>query len=115
MLLFLLILNAAFANTFTATAYTKSCRGCSGITATGIPADAWGPVKIMAIDPNVLDLGACYILQFEDGHRSLYLAADTGSQIRGRKVDLLLKSESSAKKFGRQKVRVVKKTKCPKH
>lgn len=113
MLLFMLMLNAAFASTFTATAYTKSCKGCSGITASGIPANAWGPIKIMAVDPKVLSLGSCYNVKFQDGHRSLYLAADTGGRIKGKTVDLLLKSESSAKNFGRQTVTLAK-TKCPK-
>lgn len=99
---------------YEATAYTKDCKGCNGITSTGIQANAWGKVKIMAVDPRFLKLGKCYTLQFEDGHKSVYLAADTGGHIKGKRIDLLLKSSESAKKFGRQIVKVHGVTKCHK-
>ena len=100
--------------TYEATAYTKNCKGCSGITSTGIKANPYGKVKMMAVDPKHLKLGKCYILQFKDGHRSIYLAADTGLHIKGKRIDLLLKTHESAVKFGRQKVSVIGLTKCPK-
>jgi len=100
--------------TFEATAYTKNCEGCSGYTAwRGLVADPWGPVKLMAVDPEVLNLGKCYRLQFTDGHESVYLAADVGGGIKGHELDLLLKSETSARKFGRQAVAVLGEVICP--
>lgn len=119
MLTFWMTLSLAFANpVFEATAYTKDCAGCSGLTAwKGLQADAWGPVKIMAVDPKVLTLGRCYLLRFvdeqNDGHESIYLAADTGGDIKGLRVDLLLRSNDSAKKFGRQDVEIVEEVTCP--
>ena len=103
---------------FEATAYTKDCEGCTGYTAwKGLVADPWGPVKIMAVDPEVLHLGVCYRLRFidarNDGHESIYLAADIGGGIQGYELDLLLKSEESARRFGRQRVAVVGEVSCP--
>lgn len=116
MVMFYIMVSAAMAvpTTFEATAYVRDCEGCSGYTAwKSLVADPWGPVKMMAIDPEVLDLGKCYRLRFEDGHESTYLAADTGGDIDGFRLDLLLKSEASARKFGRQQVTVVGEVACP--
>ncbi len=104
--------------TFTATAYVRDCPGCTGYTAwQGIVANPYGPVKIMAVDPKVLKLGKCYRVRFvdeiNDGHESIYLAADTGGDIKGHRVDLLLKSVSSARSFGAQDVHIVGETTCP--
>jgi len=90
---------------FVATAYTADCVGCTGITKIGIVADPWS-AKIMAVDPKVLTLGKCYRVKFADGHSTVYLAADVGGDIKGNRVDLLLKSKESAKRFGRQTVTV---------
>lgn len=116
MVMFYIMVSAAvaFEGSFEATAYVRDCEGCSGYTAwRGLAADPWGPVKLMAVDPDVLDLGKCYRLRFEDGHESTYLAADTGGDIEGNRLDLLLKSEASARKFGRQQVTVVGEAVCP--
>lgn len=105
----------AFADTVSviATAYTADCHGCSGITASGIRANAWGPIPLMAVDPSVFRLGRCYRLTFADGHHTTYLAADTGGHVRGRRVDLLLKSKESAARFGRQTVKLNGPVACP--
>src|SRR5690606_25205159 len=41
-----------------ATAYTASCTGCSGITATGINLHANPGLKVIAVDPSVIPLGS---------------------------------------------------------
>jgi 3D (Asp-Asp-Asp) domain-containing protein len=114
MLLFLLFLHSSIATSskFVATAYTKNCSGCTGITASGIRANPHR--KMMAVDPKILKLGSCYKLQFKDGHHSIYLAADTGGDIIGNRVDILMKSHESAKNFGRQHIKLLGKVKCPK-
>lgn len=96
-----------------ATAYTADCRGCSGVTASGIRANAWGPIPLMAVDPKVFRLGRCYRLKFADGHYNTYLAADTGGRIQGNHIDLLLKSRESAVRFGRQMVELNGPVACP--
>jgi 3D (Asp-Asp-Asp) domain-containing protein len=90
---------------FVATAYTRDCAGCTGVTKTGVVADPWSR-KLMAVDPRVLKLGKCYRVKFPDGHTTVYLAADVGGSIKGNRVDLLLKSTSGARKFGRQVVTI---------
>jgi 3D (Asp-Asp-Asp) domain-containing protein len=105
LVLFILTTGQAEGAKFVATAYTKDCAGCSGVTKSGIVADPWSK-KIMAVDPRVLKLGKCYLLKFPDGHSTVYLAADTGGSIKGNRVDLLLKSKASAKKFGKQTVTI---------
>src|SRR5699024_161275 len=41
-----------------ATAYTASCEGCSGTTATGVDLDANPDEKVIAVDPDVIPLGS---------------------------------------------------------
>lgn len=101
-----------------ATAYVKTCPGCSGYTAwKSLHADAYGPIKMMAVDPKVFKLGLCYKLKFtderNDDHESVYLAADTGGDIKGNRIDLLLKTEESARRFGRQEVTLISSVPCP--
>lgn len=105
LLLLVTTTGAAEGAKFVATAYTRDCAGCTGVTKSGVVADPYSK-KIMAVDPRVLKLGKCYRVKFPDGHTTVYLAADTGGAIKGHRVDLLLKSKSSAKKFGRQTVTI---------
>lgn len=100
--------------TFVATAYTRDCKGCSGYTSwKGLVANPHGPVKMMAVDPKVLHLGTCYRLQFGDGQEDIYLAADTGGDIKHHRLDLLWKTKSSARKFGKQHVKLIGEADCP--
>jgi len=111
--LFLLLHSGVAGSTnFVATAYTKNCAGCTGITASGMKANP--NRKMMAVDPRILKLKSCYKLQFKDGHHSVYLAADIGGNIKGNRVDILMKSHQSAKNFGRQTIKILGKVKCPK-
>jgi 3D (Asp-Asp-Asp) domain-containing protein len=90
---------------FEAAAYVADCSGCSGYTSWhGLRANAKGPIKMMAVDPTILQLGTCYTVKFSDQHESIYLAADTGGNINGYRVDLLMSSYVSAIRFGLQKV-----------
>ena len=41
-----------------ATAYTPYCSGCSGISATGINLRSNSSLKVIAVDPNVIELGS---------------------------------------------------------
>ncbi len=81
-----------------ATAYTPSCYGCSGITATGLRA---GP-GIVAVDPRVIPLGShLYIPGY-----GFAVAGDTGGDIVGDRVDLGMLSYDAAIRFGRREVTV---------
>lgn len=68
------------------TAYTASCNGCSGKTATGIDLHANPGAKIIAVDPSVIPLGTKV---YVEGY-GYAIAADTGTRIKGNKIDVFL-------------------------
>ncbi len=82
------------------TAYSPFCSGCSGVTATGINVKQNPNMKIIAVDPNVIPLGTKV---WVEGYGNA-IAADTGSAIKGNKIDVLMPSKSDAYKWGRKKV-----------
>jgi 3D (Asp-Asp-Asp) domain-containing protein len=79
-----------------ATAYTSACSGCSGMTATGRPAGR----GVVAVDPRVIPLGSQL---FIPGYGRA-LAGDTGSEIRGNRIDLGFASHRAAMTFGRRAI-----------
>lgn len=94
---------------FEATAYTANCRGCIGITKTGI--DVRQTIyhegrRIVAVDPNVIALGSILRITLADGSTFEAVAADTGGAIKGRKLDVLVSTYDEAIQFGRQTVTV---------
>jgi len=84
------------------TAYTANCSGCSGITATGINLKKNPNAKIIAVDPNVIPLGTKV---YVEGY-GYAIAADTGSSIRGNKIDVFMPTKSKANAWGRKHVKV---------
>jgi 3D (Asp-Asp-Asp) domain-containing protein len=89
---------AADALDMIATAYTASCAGCSGYTATGYRAGR----GIVAVDPRVIPLGTRL---FIPGY-GFAIAGDTGGDIVGHRIDLGFNSYSDAVQFGRRTIRV---------
>ncbi|MGX7594186.1 ubiquitin-like domain-containing protein [Planococcus plakortidis] len=85
-----------------ATAYTASCTGCSGITATGINLKANPGLKVIAVDPRVIPLGSKV---WVEGYGNA-IAGDTGGAIKGNKIDLFMPNRSDAIAFGRKQVKV---------
>lgn len=84
-----------------ATGYDASPRtipGGTGRTATGMKA-VYGCV---AVDPRVIPLGTHL---FVEGY-GFAIASDTGSAIKGNRIDLCFNSRSQALNFGRRSVRV---------
>ncbi|MCM3088919.1 Uncharacterized conserved protein YabE, contains G5 and tandem DUF348 domains [Bhargavaea ginsengi] len=86
----------------TATAYTASCNGCSGITATGINLKANPGAKVIAVDPRVIPLGSKV---WVEGYGTA-IAGDTGGAIKGNKIDIFVPTKDQAYSFGRQKVKI---------
>lgn len=81
-----------------ATAYTASCEGCTGVTATGVDLDANPDEKVIAVDPNVIPLGSeVYVEGY--GYAT---AEDTGGDTKGDRIDLFVPSEDEAFDYGRQ-------------
>jgi 3D (Asp-Asp-Asp) domain-containing protein len=96
--------------TFEATAYIALCdTGCSGITKTGIDVRNTTTHKgkrVIAVDPSVIPLDTTVDIRLADGTTFEATAQDTGSAIRGNRLDLLVSTEDKAWQFGRQAVEV---------
>jgi 3D (Asp-Asp-Asp) domain-containing protein len=92
------VTRAATAERFTATAY---CTGTK--TATGSrPNEA-----TIAADPNVLPMGSKVRLSgLQKRYNRVYIVADTGGSIRGRRIDLYMPDCREAIAFGRRSVSV---------
>ena len=61
---------------------------------------------VAAADPSVLPLGSRIRVQGAGRYSGVYTVEDTGRAIKGREIDLYMKTGAEAKKFGRQRVRV---------
>ncbi|WP_110114824.1 3D domain-containing protein [Bacillus sp. CGMCC 1.16541] len=88
--------------TVQATAYTASCAGCSGITATGINLKANPNQKVISVDPKVIPLGSkVYVEGYGEA-----IAGDTGSAVKGNKIDVFIPSKQRAIQWGVKTVKV---------
>ncbi|MFT8322173.1 MAG: LysM peptidoglycan-binding domain-containing protein [Bacillus sp. (in: firmicutes)] len=88
--------------TVTATAYTASCEGCSGITATGINLKDNPNEKVISVDPSVIPLGKRV---YVEGYGTA-IAGDTGGAIKGNKIDVFVPSLQEAKDWGRKSIKI---------
>ena len=86
----------------TSTAYTASCNGCSGTTATGVNLHANPNAKVIAVDPRVIPLGSKV---YVEGY-GYAIASDTGGAIKGNKIDVFFPSKSDAYRWGRKTVKI---------
>lgn len=84
--------------TFTTTAYCK-CTTCCGIWSDSLTKSGTTPQegRTIAVDPNVIPLGTEVLI---DG--KVYIAEDTGSAIKGNKIDIYLDSHQDAQNYGIQ-------------
>ena len=75
-----------------------------GITASGTQAR----VGAVAVDPNVIPLGTKLYVESLDGtpDYGFCTAEDTGSAIKGYRIDLFFNTAEEVKNFGRRKVKV---------
>ncbi|MDQ0197766.1 LysM peptidoglycan-binding and 3D domain-containing protein [Neobacillus ginsengisoli] len=88
--------------TVKATAYTASCGGCSGITATGINLKANPNAKVISVDPSVIPLGSkVYVEGYGEA-----IAGDTGGAIKGNRIDVFIPSQQDAINFGSKQLKV---------
>mgnify|MGYP001583985060 FL=1 len=70
-----------------------------GITASGVKVR----LGIVAVDKRFIKLGTKIKIH---GMKGTYLAADTGSAIKGKRIDIYNPSHGSALRFGRKLIRV---------
>jgi 3D (Asp-Asp-Asp) domain-containing protein len=85
-----------------ASAYTASCKGCSGITSTGINLKKNPNLKVIAVDPSVIKIGTKV---YVEGY-GYAIAGDTGGAIRGNNIDVFIPNKSDALKWGRKTVKI---------
>lgn len=88
--------------TVTATAYTVSCKGCRGITATGINLKKNPQAKVISVDPKVIPLGSKV---YVEGY-GYAIAADKGSSVKGNKIDVFYPTLKQCYQWGRKKVKI---------
>lgn len=88
--------------TMKATAYTANCEGCSGVTATGINLKENPDAKVISVDPSVIPLGSKV---YVEGY-GYATAGDTGSAIKGNKIDIFFPSHEQAVQWGVKTVSV---------
>lgn len=83
---------------FSATAYSLRGRTRSGAT-----------VKrgVIAADPRVLPIGTVVHLKAGENYTGVYTVHDTGGAIKGRIIDIWMPSSREARRFGRQRVKLV--------
>lgn len=95
--------------TFEATAYTARCKGCIGITKTGVDVRTtteYEGKRVIAVDPKVIPLGSTVEVRLSDGEVFEATAQDTGGAIKGERIDILFARYDDAMEFGRQPVEV---------
>jgi len=88
--------------TVTATAYTADCKGCTGITATGLNLKKNPNAKAISVDPKVIPLGTKV---YVEGY-GYAVAADKGSAVKGNKIDVFFPSKKQALQWGVKKIKI---------
>jgi len=84
------------------TAYTASCNGCSGRTATGIDLKANPNAKVIAVDPSFIPLGTKV---YVEGY-GYAVAGDTGGSVKGQKIDVFFSTKAEAYRWGNRQVKI---------
>ncbi len=90
-----------------ATFYTAFCdTGCIGVTTTGLDVSSsiYTPdgYRVIAVDPSVIPLGSFVKVTLDNGDSFEAKAEDTGGDIRGNRIDILVESRDEAYRLGRQ-------------
>lgn len=88
--------------TVRATAYTAGCKGCSGITATGINLKKNPNAKVISVDPKQIPLGSKV---WVEGYGEA-IAGDTGGAMKGNKIDLHMPTKKKALNWGVRTVKI---------
>ncbi|WP_026575840.1 3D domain-containing protein [Bacillus sp. UNC438CL73TsuS30] len=88
--------------TVSASAYTVNCAGCSGKTYTGLNLKKNPNLKVISVDPRVIPLGSKV---YVEGY-GYAIAADKGSAIKGKEIDVFMPTYKKAIQWGRKTVKV---------
>jgi 3D (Asp-Asp-Asp) domain-containing protein len=91
-----------------ATAYTSTCKGCSGITYTGYNVKNtiyYKGLKIIATDNSIIPLYSIVLVEARN-ETFKAIVLDRGGGIKGMEADVLVENENVAVQFGRQNVTI---------
>ena len=86
------------------TYYTAECKGCIGITKTGVDVRDtiyYEGKRIIAVDPEVIPLGTEVVVRTDNGEEFEATAQDIGSAIKGKRIDILVETKAEANRLGR--------------
>lgn len=75
----------------------ECCGKTDGITASGVRAT---PGVTVAVDPDVIPLGADVLVDYGDGEIHYYRADDVGGSVNGNHIDLCVESHEKANMLG---------------
>ena len=89
--------------TYQAMTFMATAHSIEGQTADGTRAKP----GTAAADPKVLPLGTRIQVIGAGAYSGHYTITDTGPAVKGREIDLYMTSNAAAKKFGRQRVKVI--------
>lgn len=77
----------------------ECCGKTDGITASGVMAT---PGVTVAVDPDVIPLGADVLVDYGDSEIQYYRADDVGGAVKGNHIDLCVQSHEEATELGRR-------------
>ena len=91
---------------FTVTAYTSN--ECGTVTYSGFELDKNYSkyLNVCAVDPEEIKLGSIVLVKFKNGDIKPYVALDTGSAIKGKRIDLYFTDLNEAINFGRKTLEI---------
>lgn len=95
--------NVVYLGTFSSTAYCACSKCCGKWASIGKTASGTRPTqgRTIAVDPRVIPLGSKVII-----NGRTYIAEDTGSAIKGKKIDIFYSSHRDALNWGRRNIEV---------
>ena len=82
--------------------FEATAHSVEGITAKGTRARE----GVVAADPAVLPLGSKIRVTGAGSYSGVYVVTDTGPKVKGRQIDIYLRNDREAKRFGRKMVTV---------
>ena len=94
--------------TFEASYYVSSCKGCSGVSASGVNVKnttTYQGYRIIASDNNIIPMWS--IVEIQTPHETFKgIILDRGGAIKGRKLDVLVGTTKEALSLGRHDVKL---------
>lgn len=101
-------INYTYLGEFVCTAYCdckKCCGPWSGLGKTASGAD-YIAGETIAVDPSIIPYGSIIYIEMPDTNVYRYIASDTGSAIKGNRIDISMSTHQEALNFGRKTLKI---------